>query len=409
MTNADVGDRLTAYLEGRLPAYLEELTALSAIECPTSHKPGVDQAGAWVTDWATQRGWEVTTWPDASAGDTQAITLRGDAPEGPAAMLVAHLDTVYPVGTAASRPARPAGDRLIGPGTADNKSGLLSGLYALAALEDLGLLSSFGRVTLVCGGDEETDMRVSGVVLRELAPVMDLALVLEAGRENGDIVGARKGSGAFRIEVAGKAAHAGVEPHKGANAVVALARHIDALHELNGMRPGMTLNVGVVAGGTVSNVVPDHAEARIDVRVVAAADTEPVRRALQEVVATERLPGTRAALHGDFKLPPLARTPAIDAVARLASECANELGFDVTAAATGGGSYANVLAGLGLTVLDGLGPIGGLDHSPDEYIEVSSIVPRTALLALLLHRWAERWPGRAAVSPEGERPDPEAM
>lgn len=393
MTSSELGPRLTSYVGERLPTYLDELVALAAIECPTNHKTGVDEAGAWVREWVARRGWDVTVWSDDRVGDSLTIALPGQSPAGPRALLVAHLDTVYPAGTAAARPASRSGDRLIGPGTADNKSGLLSALYALAALEDFGLLAPFSRLQLVCGGDEETDMRSSGALLRKLTPDNDLALVLEAGRENGDIVGARKGTGAFRIVVAGKAAHAGVEPHQGANAVVALARHIVALHELDGMRPGMTLNVGVVAGGTVSNVVPDHAEARIDVRVVAVEDMEPVHDALRRVVAVERVPGTRATLEGDFKLPPLARTPAIDALAELASRCAAELGFSVNAAATGGGSYANVLAGLGLPVLDGLGPVGGLDHSPDEYIEVSSIVPRTALLALLLYRWAEAWRG----------------
>lgn len=379
---------LVSHLEARLSTYLEELRELCAIECPTAYKPGVDEAGAWVRRWVSARGWEVLEWPDAEVGDSLVATLRGGAPEGARVMLVAHLDTVYPVGVAAQRPLRREGDALIGPATADNKSGLLSGLYAMAALEELGLLGPFRSISMVCGGDEETDMRSSLALLRDLAAANDLALVLEAGRENGDIVSARKGSGHFVLEVQGRAAHAGVEPHRGAHAILALAQQIVALQLLNGIPPGTTINVGVISGGTFSNVVPDQARAEIDARVVAPASMQPVTEAIARIAETTYVAGTTAELSGGWRAPPMARTPEIEALALLAGACARELGFDVEDAATGGISYANALSGLGLPVLDGLGPVGGLDHSPSEYILVSSIVPRTALLALLMLRRA---------------------
>jgi glutamate carboxypeptidase len=375
---------LTSYLEAHLDDYLEELRQLCAIECPTSSKTGVDEAGAWVRRWVAAHGWELREWPDATAGDGLVATVRGAG--GPRIMLVAHLDTVYPVGIAAARPLRREGDTLLGPGIADNKSGLLSGLYAMAALEDLGMLDRCGTISMVCGGDEETDMRSSIELLRDLAPSYDLALVLEAGRENGDIVGARKGGGSFVLETFGKAAHAGVEPEKGAHAVLALAHHIIALQALNGMRDGVTVNAGVIQGGTVPNAVPDYARVTIDARAVRPDDIEPVVAALRAAAEREVVPGVRAELSGGWGAPPMARTPQIAALADLADACAQELGFSVHAASTGGVSYANYLASMGLPALDGLGPVGGLDHSPNEYILVSSIVPRTALLALLMLR-----------------------
>lgn len=378
---------LMAWLEARLPAYLTELRQLCAIECPTDHKPGVDAAGAWVRTWATARGWEVQTFPAETVGDNLVVTVRGTGRLR--ALLVAHLDTVYPIGVAAARPLQIDGDTLLGPGSADNKSGLLSGLYALAALEELGRLP-FATLSLVCGSDEETDMRVSGALLRNLAPDYDLALVLEAARENGAIVSARKGGGVFRLDVQGRAAHAGIEPEQGAHAILALAHQIVALQALNGTRPGLTLNVGVVAGGSVSNTVPDAAHALVDVRVIRSADQAPVVAAIQAIAAEERVAGTRASVSGGWKHPPMDRTPAIAALADLARACAAELGFALEDVATGGISYANLLAGASLPVLDGLGPAGGQDHSPREYIRVSSIVPRTALLALLLLRRAEQ-------------------
>jgi glutamate carboxypeptidase len=374
---------LRAWLEPRLDTYTEELRQLCAIECPSNHKPGVDEAGAWVARWAEARGWELARFPDERAGDGLVATVRGGGRSR--VMLVAHLDTVYPVGVAAERPLRREGGRLIGPGSADNKSGLLSGLYAAEALAALAP-DGFGALSVVCGGDEETDARASGAMLRELAPGYDLALVLEAGRENGDIVSARKGNGLFSLRVTGRAAHAGVEPEKGASAVLALAHQIVALQALNGMRPGATLNVGVIGGGSVPNAVPDRAWAQVDVRVVRPEDMTPVEEAIRAVAAEERVPGTRTEVGDGWGFPPMARTPAIARLAKLARACARELGFELRDAATGGVSYANLLAGAGLPVLDGLGPVGGEDHSPREYIDADSIVPRTALLALLALR-----------------------
>src|SRR5262249_22626278 len=171
--------------------------------------------------------------------------------------------------------------------------------------------------------------------------------------ENGDIVGARKGGGNFVLETFGKAAHAGVEPEKGAHAVLALAHHIIALQALNGLRDGVTVNAGVIQGGTVPNAVPDYARVTIDARVVRPEDIEPVVAALHAVAEREVVPGVRAELSGGWGAPPMARTPEIARLAQLADACAQELGFNVHAAATGGVSYANYLASMGLPALDG--------------------------------------------------------
>lgn len=390
MPEQNQAEGLTSSLTTSLPTYLEELRQLSAIECPTEYKPGVDEAAAWVRNWTNRRGWAVRPVPDETAGESVVVELPGGTPDGPRVLLAAHLDTVYQVGTAAERPVRQEGDRLLGPGTADNKSGLLSGLYAMAALEDLGLLGPLGMITLLCGGDEETDMRTSELLLKQLAPASDIVLVLEAARENGDIVGARKGIGAWTLEVHGHAAHAGVEPHKGANAILALAQQIVALQLLNGLQPGASLNVGVISGGSRTNVIADFARAELEARVLHPDHMAPLGAAIATIGGTTYVAGTTATLEGGWRYGPMARTSQIAMLANLARDCARELGFEVIDATTGGVSYANLVAALDVPVLDGLGPVGGLDHSPDEYILVSSIVPRTALLALLMLRYAQR-------------------
>jgi glutamate carboxypeptidase len=392
-------EAISSYLEKRLAPYLDSLSHLCSMECPSAFKPGVDAACTWVEDWAAGRGWSVQRYRDAVAGDSLAITVSAAAGGGLNFLLAAHLDTVYPVGIAAARPMVVDEDQLRAPGVADNKSGLLSGLYAMAALEDLGLLTRVGTITLLCGADEETDMRTSLSLFKDIAPRYDVALVLEAGRENGDIVEARKTSAFYELVVEGREAHAGVEPHRGANAILSMALRIVQLQALNGMRPGVTVNVGVVEGGTMSNVVPGYARAEIDVRAMEVADLEPVANAIKQIADSSDVPHTRGALRGGWKAPPMTRTPETGILVEVARGCAEELGFHLAAAATGGISYANYLAGLGLPVLDGLGPVGGLDHSPAEYIVTSSIVPRTALLALLMLRQAERPSGLTSEPP----------
>jgi glutamate carboxypeptidase len=210
--------------------------------------------------------------------------------------------------------------------------------------------------------------------------------VFESARANGDIVSARKGSAEFTLRIKGKAAHAGVEPEKGANAVVELAHQILALHKLNGLAPGVTVNPGVINGGTKSNVVPDEAWVLVDVRATDPAGAEAITQALTSLSANTTLPGTRAEISGRFSNPPMARTAGVRLLAGLARDSARELGFDLKDVATGGASDANVLASLGVPVLDGLGPVGGLDHSPDEYILAESFVPRAAMAAGLIQR-----------------------
>jgi glutamate carboxypeptidase len=242
--------------------------------------------------WARQRGWELKRWKDDQAGDTIAFTIRGRS--RPRILLAAHLDTVYPVGIATQRPMRIEGDTLFAPGSCDNKSGLLSALYAMAALEECRWSGNIGAITLLCGGDEETDMRVSRLAFaRTRTPARCRAWYSKPAAKTVILSVPAKAARLFSFEVQGKAAHAGVEPHKGANAIVQLAHQSVALHALNGLRPGVTVNVGVVSGGTVSNAVPDFASAKIDVRIVDPADQDVVTAAILQIAATNHVAGAR--------------------------------------------------------------------------------------------------------------------
>lgn len=366
------------WFEARLGGFLVDLRRLVEIDCGSLDKAGVDAVGARFRAMLERAGLAVETVPVERYGDCLLGTVRGEG--AGRLLLMGHLDTVYPVGTARERPLRREGSRLVGPGVNDMKAGLLAGLYAVEGLMEGGF-RDFERIDFFCNGDEEVGSRASRSLYADVVRAADVVLVLEAARADGSIVSARKGGGRFHLTVAGRSAHAGVEPEKGANAALELAHRVVAVNALGGMRPGTTVSVGVLRSGSRANVVPDLAEAEVDVRVARHEDMEPVEAALREAATASTVPGTSATIDGRFGMLPMVRTPAIAALVELARSVAEELGFVLSDVATGGMSDANHVAALERPVLDGLGPVGGLDHSPGEYVELESIVPRTALLA----------------------------
>jgi glutamate carboxypeptidase len=376
------------WLEAALQDYLDDLGVLVNHDCGTSNKEGVDQVAGWVEARMQQLGADVERRAVADYGDM----LLGRWPgRGRGRILLSgHLDTVYPPGVAAERPMRRAGDdpdHLMGPGVADMKSGLLSGLYAIAVLRALGL-DRWEEVAMICNSEEEVGSPVSSAWLGELAGQYEAALVLEAARANGDVVTGRKGGGSWVVRVEGKAAHAGVEPEKGANAFVQLAHHALAIDALNGAIPGATVVIGTAQGGLAANMVPPHAEMTVDGRALEPEALAQLDEAIREAVEASgrRVPGTQSHLQGGITKYPMPRTEPTLRLYRLARESAAAQGFTINEQVTGGTSDGNYLAMKGIAVLDGLGPVGGLDHSPDEYIRVDTIVPRTAMLAGLIYR-----------------------
>jgi glutamate carboxypeptidase len=374
------------WLEEQLLQYLADLQSLVNVDCGTANKAGVDAVGRLFRGQLLATGCELTEFPLADYGDCLLATWRGS---GTARILLSgHLDTVYPEGTVAARPMRIDGGRIFGPGANDMKAGLLTGLYAVRALQQAGF-QDFERIDFFANTDEEVGSPASPNLYRDVATQADVALVLECGRMNGDIVSARKGCSTYRFTVRGRQAHAGVEPQRGANAIVELARCIGELTALNGLSEGSTVNVGVIGGGTASNVVPDLAWADVDTRFVTAKAGIALDQAVRAVASRSTVAGTRIEVSGGAERGPMEKTAASALLVELAHEVADDLGFTFADIQTGGASDGNYIAALGVPTLDGMGPVGGHDHSPDEYLETASIVPRTALLAGLIAAIAE--------------------
>jgi len=379
-----MSEAIVAFLEARLPAYIEELRELVNTDSGSYDKMGVDAVVGWLEQRLTLLGCEVKRYHQPKFGDDLLATMGGRGKGH--ILLLGHSDTVFPAGTAAERPMTIEGDRILGPGTCDMKAGLLTGVYALETLREIGF-DDYGSISYLCVSDEEIGGdRHSIPLIRSEARRADVVLTLEAARENGDIVSARKGMCWYVVEAFGQSAHAGVEPEKGRNAIVAMAHQIIALSKLNGLRPGMTVNTGCAEGGMAPNIVPDYARIRVDVRALSRDDMRAFEDTFREQLAKTESPGVKIAFgtEEDSYNPPMERTPAVVRLEQLAQETARELGFDLKGAITGGCSDACFAAAEGTPVLDGLGPIGGLDHSPHEYLKLSSIVPRTALLVKLI-------------------------
>jgi glutamate carboxypeptidase len=377
-------DALRERIAAAEPAFLADLERLVNTDCGSYTRKGVNEVATWVAGYLELLGGAVIRHPDPDGvlGDTVEAVFAGE-PGGPRAILLGHTDTVFPEGTAAERPYAVREGIARGPGVTDMKSGLLTLLYGLEAALGAGPLP-FERLTVIANPDEEIGSPSSTPHVERVARGCDVAFSLECARANGDIVSSRKGTGDYVITVNGRAAHAGVEPEKGRSAILAAAHLVVDLHELNGRWPGVTCNVGVIEGGMRPNVVAERTVLQVDLRAVDRAAMEAADAAIRALAAEPAVPDATIDVELRHRHWPMEKLERSGRLVALTQELAGGLGFEVRDAATGGASDANTTAGLGVPSLDGLGPIGGMDHSPEEWLDLASIVPRTALFAALL-------------------------
>lgn len=356
----------------RMPRIRERLEQLVTAESPSGHTAGLERCHALLQEWGTP----LFGRPAEVVADQGTPHLLWRAPTArPGVLLLGHVDTVWPFGTIEQWPFAVTGDRATGPGVFDMKAGLV------AAFEAVALCADPGAVSLLVTGDEEIGSPTSRALIEKVAADCAAVLVLEPSLD-GAVKTARKGGAFYRLDIAGRAAHAGLEPHRGVNALIELATQTLAVAALGDPERGTTVTPTVASAGTTTNTVPAAASLRVDVRSWELAELERVHTRMHALVAG--VPGATLTLDGGINRPPLERTSSADLLA-LAQRVAAQIGLaPIAEAAVGGASDGNFTAALGIPTLDGLGPLGDGAHARHEWVDLASLADRALLVAGLI-------------------------
>jgi glutamate carboxypeptidase len=370
---------LLAYCQTERGWQIETLETLVRLESPSTDKAAVDRCGRELATRMGALGGRVTRLPQAHRGDHLKAEFGDGA--GPPILLLGHFDTVWDVGVLSRMPLREEAGRLHGPGVFDMKAGIATSLAAVRALTALGRRP---RVVMLWTADEEIGSGTSRTAIEAEARRSAAVLVLEPSLPGGAMKTARKGCGDFEIVVTGVAAHAGLDPGKGASAIHELAHQVVAIEALQDLDRGISINVGLIGGGTRTNVIAPHAHASIDVRIPTLADGRRIEQALLSLRPCLR--NTSLQVTGAVGRPPFERTAAVVHLYEAAREVARTFGRELGEGAAGGGSDGNFTAAVGVPTLDGLGPEGDGAHAEHEHVIVGDLPFRAAFLAALLVR-----------------------
>ena len=360
---------------------VDTIRRLVEIESPSDSKQAVDRISAFVAEEFAALGGRAQFHRVADFGNHLQVDFEGETQQKPV-LLLGHYDTVYATGSLATMPCRVGNGRLWGPGVLDMKSGIALMLYAIRGLQEWS-----GRlprpVTVLLVSDEEVGSDSSRAITENLAKQSSAVLVLEPSYgPKGAVKTARKGVGEYALKVSGVASHSGLDFEKGQSAIVELAQQIGAISKLVDLKRGLTLNVGLVQGGTRVNVVAAEATASLDVRIARMKDAAGIDRKLRSLKPVNRK--CKLAVTGGINRPPMERNAGVAMLYDRAAVIAKELGWKLSEAAVGGGSDGNFTAGLGIPTLDGLGGVGDGAHAVHEFIVVSELPRRAALLAGLI-------------------------
>lgn len=351
---------------------LDDVRALVEVESPSHDVEALAASAQVVADLFARRTGKVPELVDGPNGPH--VWLRGGGE--PRVLVLGHHDTVFPAGTLADRPFTVADGRATGPGVFDMKGGIVIAAHALAALDDVS------GVEVLLTSDEEVGALTSRPFLEERAQACGRVLVLEPSADGGALKIGRKGVGTFEVTITGRAAHAGLEPEKGINALVEAAHQVLHINSLGAPDRGTTVTPTLATVGTAENVVPERATIRVDVRVTTMEEAARVEEAMAGLTLVD--PSATVAVSGSVNRPPMAEATSYE-LFELAIKAAEANGLSrPEGVSVGGGSDGNFTAALGIPTLDGLGAVGGGAHSADEWIDVAALPARRALLTALL-------------------------
>lgn len=367
-----------------LNKYMQELETLVNMDSGSRFPAGTKRVADFFVEKFEKIGWlvEVVHTSDAVGPCLKICNRQADTYD---LLFIGHMDTVFPEGTVAQRPFKVEGDRAYGPGVIDMKSGLLYAYYVAEELTEANALQD-KNICIIFNPDEEISSVHSRKLIEQTAVNCRHAIVLEPARANGGTVKIRKGISKYFIDFHGKAAHAGVDPENGASAVDELCKWVLDLNQFRSEETGTSVNAGVISGGTAPNVVADHAQVQIDVRMRVIEEAEKFDARVRELAAKPFDPRVKIDVKGGLTRPPLNNPEGNAKLFVLLEDAAQELGIKIEWVATGGGSDGNFTSALGVPTLDTLGPIGGLGHGVGEYMEISSVVPRFKLLMGVVNR-----------------------
>lgn len=372
-----------------LSNYLKELEYLVNVDSVSSEATGTARIAGFMTDKYRSLGWQVKAHQfDDTIGPCLEITNQ--AAEQYEILLLAHMDTVFPLGTAQERPFSIKDGRAYGPGVVDCKAGLLSSFYALAALEKAGKLADKAVCVFLNSDHEGISSKYSRYHSEELAKKSKCTLVMEAARANGDLVHKRKGIGRYSIEITGVGAHAGVDHRKGRNAIEEIAHWVLALQGKTDYTKETTLNVGKISGGTSVSAVPDKAKAELDIRFYDTKEAAVIEQLMQDLSLQPHVTGTTAKVTGGITRPSMVPSAKTEELRQAIDEIGESLQIKFGWTASGGGSDGSFSAAAGTPTIDGLGPVGGGAHSAQEYLEIDTVVPRYELLCEVI-AYAVNW------------------
>ena len=366
---------------GAEKAVLEDLAALVNIDSPADNAAGLNQVQGILSEKLKAMGADIKTVPSPRGSYNIIASFTGTGTGR--LLLMAHVDTVFAVGAAKERPFRIQGDRAYGPGVVDDKGPVLAGLYAIKLLQGSGF-KDFAKITYLINVDEEIGSPSSKEIIKELAKQHDFAICLEGGRADDGVVSFRKGISYLLLEAKGRASHAGNAPEKGVNALLELVEQIPALARLADKEKGTTVSFTVFHSGDKTNVIPDKAVAKADIRVLLPEEMDRLEKEAAESITHNLFSESQLKLTITRGRPPFPKNSATDVLIEKAQSVYQEIGKTLTVAGSGGGSDGNYTASVGTPTLDSLGFVGGGGHGVDEYMEIKSIAPRLYLLSRLL-------------------------